>query len=176
MFRSSLLQPHLTWKNLHVTNYCGGLKHNFCVCTSLALFLNYSVIYLSSPGTPNIHNAWPHSLLTFQDLRQTSCRQNRFNVKAIHVTPPPSPYPSVSSCISDWEYKLLVDSSSQDRYPGTPQHRSWTPGPPQGTKSVGRRQGQRWTPDTQAPAATFVDGVDIDAQKRVSVLAVVSSF
>lgn len=135
-------------------------------------FSNYPVVYLRSSGAPNIHNAWPHSLVTFQDLRQTP-HQNQAKIRSVQdryptTTTTSSPFPSVASCISDWEQRLPVDSSSQARHPDTPQYRSRTPTPHQGTSSVGRRRGQHWALDSEAPATTLVYGRDLEAGKRVS--------
>lgn len=131
-------------------------------------------MFLCSSGAPNIHNAWPHSLVTFQDLK-TPFHQNRANVRAVQDPNPTttpsssSPYPSVASCISDWEQRFPIDSSSQARDLEPPQYRSRTPAPCKGTSSVGRRRGQRWAPDTEAPATTLVYGLNLEAGKRVSV-------
>uniref|UniRef100_A0A8C6LDG0 Kinesin-like protein n=1 Tax=Nothobranchius furzeri TaxID=105023 RepID=A0A8C6LDG0_NOTFU len=62
-----------------------------------------------------------------------------------------SPYPSVASCISEWEQKFPIDSGSQSRLHGTPQNQNRTPAPGYSTNSVDRRRGQRWAPDTEAP-------------------------
>uniref|UniRef100_A0A4W6BQG0 Kinesin-like protein n=1 Tax=Lates calcarifer TaxID=8187 RepID=A0A4W6BQG0_LATCA len=71
------------------------------------------------------------------------------------VTFSSSSYPSVASCISEWEQRLPVNSDSQSRHPGTPQYRSRTPAPCHSTSSVGRRRGQRWAPGTEAPATNL---------------------
>lgn len=134
--------------------------------------------YMCSSGAPNIHNAWPHSLVTFQDFNQTPSHQNRANVRAAQdAYPTPtsssssssSAYPSVASCISNWEQRLPLDSSSQSRHPWTPQYRSRTPAACHGSSSVGRRRGQRWATDTEATATTLVYGLDLEAGSRVSV-------
>lgn len=133
---------------------------------------------MCSSGAPNIHNAWPHSLVTFQDFNQTPSHQNRANVRAAQdAYPTPtsssssssSAYPSVASCISNWEQRLPLDSSSQSRHPWTPQYRSRTPAACHGSSSVGRRRGQRWATDTEATATTLVYGLDLEAGSRVSV-------
>ncbi|KAF3832904.1 hypothetical protein F7725_026569 [Dissostichus mawsoni] len=121
-----------------------------------------------------------------QDFNQTPSHQNRANVRAAqdpHSTSSffsttttfssstcsssSSVYPSVASCITDWEHKFPVDSSSKARQLGTPQCSSRTPGPYQGASSVGRRRGQRWAADTEAPAPT-VYGLDLEAGTRTA--------
>ncbi|XP_035801203.1 kinesin-like protein KIF23 isoform X1 [Amphiprion ocellaris] len=114
------------------------------------------------------------------DFSQTPSHQNRASVRAVQDPQPTSTpsssssssssssYPSVASCISDWEQRFPVELSSQARLPGTPQHRSRTPAPYHGTSSVGRRKGQRWAPGTEAPAATLVYGLDLEAGTRTA--------
>ncbi|XP_042265706.1 kinesin-like protein KIF23 isoform X1 [Thunnus maccoyii] len=119
------------------------------------------------------------------DFSQTPSSQNRANVRAVQdpyptsssppsssssfsTTTSSSAYPSVASCISDWEQRFPVDSSSQGRQFGTPQYRSRTPAPCHSTSSVGRRRGQRWAPDTEAPATTLVYGLDLEAGTRTA--------
>ncbi|XP_039993226.1 kinesin-like protein KIF23 isoform X6 [Xiphias gladius] len=109
------------------------------------------------------------------DLSQTPSHQNRANVRAAQdcYPPPSSTTPdtsssacrSVASCVSEWEQRFPIDSSSQARHPGTPQYRSRTPAPCHGTSSVGRRRCQRWAPDTVAP----VYGLDLEAGTRGNV-------
>uniref|UniRef100_A0A8D0AIG2 Kinesin-like protein n=1 Tax=Sander lucioperca TaxID=283035 RepID=A0A8D0AIG2_SANLU len=87
------------------------------------------------------------------------------NVRAVQdayhtSTTSSSAYPSVASCISDWEHKFPVDSSSQAR--------SRTPAQCHGTSSVGRRRGQRLATDTGAPATTLVYGLDLEAGTRTA--------
>ncbi|XP_063738672.1 kinesin-like protein KIF23 isoform X2 [Eleginops maclovinus] len=121
-----------------------------------------------------------------QDYNQTPSHQNRANVRAAQDPYPTSSscsttttfssssastssvYPSVASCVSDWEHKFPVDSSSKARHHGTPQYRSRTPGPYHGASSVGRRRGQRLAADTEAPAPT-VYGLDLEAGTRGNV-------
>nr|XP_019955104.1 PREDICTED: kinesin-like protein KIF23 isoform X2 [Paralichthys olivaceus] len=103
------------------------------------------------------------------DLSQTPSHQNRANVRAVQDPYPTSSsstsstsssaYPSVASSISHWE----------QRFPVTPQHRSRTPALCHGTSSVGRRRGQRWAKDTEAPATTLVYGLDLEAGRRGNV-------
>ncbi|XP_060889473.1 kinesin-like protein KIF23 isoform X2 [Labrus mixtus] len=104
------------------------------------------------------------------DISQTPSNQNRANVRAfqdLYPTPSSSSaYPSVASCISEWEHRVPVDSSSRARHVGTPQYRSRTPC--QGTSSVGRRRGQLWAPDSEAPATTLVYGLNLEAGTRTS--------
>uniref|UniRef100_A0A4W6BJQ3 Kinesin-like protein n=1 Tax=Lates calcarifer TaxID=8187 RepID=A0A4W6BJQ3_LATCA len=83
------------------------------------------------------------------------------------VTFSSSSYPSVASCISEWEQRLPVNSDSQSRHPGTPQYRSRTPAPCHSTSSVGRRRGQRWAPGTEAPATNLVYGLDLETAPPV---------
>ncbi|XP_074523311.1 kinesin-like protein KIF23 isoform X2 [Halichoeres trimaculatus] len=108
------------------------------------------------------------------ELSQTQTNQNRANIRAAQDSYPTSSsssssYPSVASCISEWEQRLPVDSSSRARHAGTPQFRSRTPAPCQGTSSVGRRRGQRWGADSEAPATTLVYGLDLEAGTRGNV-------
>uniref|UniRef100_A0A673B898 Kinesin-like protein n=1 Tax=Sphaeramia orbicularis TaxID=375764 RepID=A0A673B898_9TELE len=63
---------------------------------------------------------------------------------------------------------FLVESSSQARNVGTPQHRSRTPAPCRGTSSVGRRRGQRWAPATETPATSLVRGLDLEPGTRAA--------
>ncbi|XP_074477166.1 kinesin-like protein KIF23 isoform X2 [Sebastes fasciatus] len=114
------------------------------------------------------------------DFSQTPSHQNRANVRAVQDAYPnsatssfsssssssSSAYPSVASCISDWEHRFPVDSSNQARLPGTPQCRSRTPAQCHGTSSVGRRRGQRWAADTEAPATSLVYGLDLEPGTR----------
>ncbi|XP_075934946.1 kinesin-like protein KIF23 [Anarhichas minor] len=110
------------------------------------------------------------------DFNQTPSHQTRANVRAVQDAFPntssssscSSAYPSVASCISDWEHRLPVDSSSQARHSETPQYRSRTPAPCHGTSSVGRRRGQRWAAETEAPATTLVYGLDLEAGTRTA--------
>ncbi|XP_019955103.2 kinesin-like protein KIF23 isoform X2 [Paralichthys olivaceus] len=102
------------------------------------------------------------------DLSQTPSHQNRANVRAVQDPYPTSSsstsstsssaYPSVASSISHWE----------QRFPVTPQHRSRTPALCHGTSSVGRRRGQHWAKDTEAPATTLVYGLDLEAGRRMA--------
>uniref|UniRef100_A0A3B4V1N8 Kinesin-like protein n=1 Tax=Seriola dumerili TaxID=41447 RepID=A0A3B4V1N8_SERDU len=112
------------------------------------------------------------------DLSQTPSHQKRGNVRAVQEAYPTSSSTtsstsssslrSVASCISEWEQRFPVDSSSQTRYPGTPQYRSRTPAQCHGTSSVGRRRGQHWAKDTEAPATTLVYGLDLEAGTRTA--------
>uniref|UniRef100_A0A673B9J6 Kinesin-like protein n=1 Tax=Sphaeramia orbicularis TaxID=375764 RepID=A0A673B9J6_9TELE len=65
-------------------------------------------------------------------------------------------------------FRFLVESSSQARNVGTPQHRSRTPAPCRGTSSVGRRRGQRWAPATETPATSLVRGLDLEPGTRAA--------
>ncbi|KAM7014676.1 kinesin-like protein KIF23 isoform 2-T2 [Tautogolabrus adspersus] len=106
------------------------------------------------------------------DISQTPSNQYRANVRAVQELYPTSStssaYPSVASCISEWEHRVPVDSSSRARHVGTPQYRSRTPAPCQGTSSVGRRRGQLWAPDSEAPSTTLVYGLDLEAGRRTA--------
>ncbi|KAM9766219.1 kinesin-like protein KIF23 isoform 2-T2 [Menidia menidia] len=107
------------------------------------------------------------------DMSHTPSHLNPFTIRAVQDPSPSSPssssssssssYPSVASCISEWEHKFPVDSVS---HPGTPQVRTRTPAP--GHSSVGRRRGQRWAPDAEAPAATLVYRLDLEAGTRTA--------
>ncbi|XP_068170466.1 kinesin-like protein KIF23 isoform X2 [Antennarius striatus] len=106
------------------------------------------------------------------DLRKTPYHQNQPSVRTVEepysssssttaTSSFSSGYPSVASCVSEWEQRFPVDSVSQARLHGTPQCRNWTP------NSVGRRRGQRWAPDTKTPATRL----DLDAGKRMALPA-----
>ncbi|KAM8893634.1 kinesin-like protein KIF23 isoform 2-T2 [Spinachia spinachia] len=71
-----------------------------------------------------------------------------------------SAYPSVASCISDWEHRFPVSSGSQALHSGTPQCRSRTP-----ASSVGRRRGQRWATETPPPT---IYGLDLEPGTRAA--------
>ncbi|XP_035992085.1 kinesin-like protein KIF23 isoform X6 [Fundulus heteroclitus] len=107
------------------------------------------------------------------DLGQTPLRQNRATVRAVQdpfpTSTPSSSFPSVASCISDWEHRFPTDSGSQSREPGTPQFGNRTLTPCHSASSVGRRRGQRWAPETEAPAAAFVSELDKEAGTRGNV-------
>ncbi|XP_038139176.1 kinesin-like protein KIF23 isoform X1 [Cyprinodon tularosa] len=104
------------------------------------------------------------------DLGQTPLNQNRASVREVQdpfpTSTPSSAFPSVATCISDWEQRFPVDSGSQYRQPGTPQFGSRTPAPCHSASSVGRRRGQRWAPETEAPATTSVYELDKEAGTR----------
>uniref|UniRef100_A0A3Q2QUB4 Kinesin-like protein n=1 Tax=Fundulus heteroclitus TaxID=8078 RepID=A0A3Q2QUB4_FUNHE len=104
------------------------------------------------------------------DLGQTPLRLNRATVRAVQdplpTSTPSSSFPSVASCISDWEHRFPTDSGSQSREPGTPQFGNRTLTPCHSASSVGRRRGQRWAPETEAPAAAFVYELDKEAGTR----------
>ncbi|KAM9860460.1 kinesin-like protein KIF23 [Aulostomus maculatus] len=103
------------------------------------------------------------------DFSQPPSHAYQFRVRAAQDPCPPSSsaYPSVASCISDWEQRCPLDSSSQNRHAGTPQNRSRTPAPCHSTSSLGRRRGQRWAPDTEAPSTTHVYGLAQEAGTRM---------
>ncbi|XP_026175782.1 kinesin-like protein KIF23 isoform X2 [Mastacembelus armatus] len=111
------------------------------------------------------------------DFGQTPSQHSQAIVKAVQTPYPPastssstssSAYPSVASCISKWEQRVPVDSRSQARQPGTPQYRTQTPAPCQSTSSMGRRKGQRWAPDTEAPTTPLVYGLNLEAGTRTA--------
>ncbi|XP_024151660.1 kinesin-like protein KIF23 isoform X1 [Oryzias melastigma] len=101
---------------------------------------------------------------------QNPSHKNQARHKAVQdpypAPAPSSSFPSVASCISDWEQRNPLDSGSQSRIPGTPQCRSRTPAQCYSASSVGRRRGQRWAPDT--PATPVVYGLDIEAGTRTA--------
>ncbi|XP_076594483.1 kinesin-like protein KIF23 [Chaetodon auriga] len=105
------------------------------------------------------------------DFSQTPSHQSQPSVRAVQdpyptsTTSTSSAYRSVASCISEWEQRLPVGSSSQAKHPGTPQYRSRTPTACHSTSSVGRRRGQRWAPETEAPAPTLVYGLDLECTR-----------
>ncbi|XP_047218331.1 kinesin-like protein KIF23 isoform X2 [Girardinichthys multiradiatus] len=107
------------------------------------------------------------------DLGQTPLNQNQASVRAVQDPLPTSTssssFPSVASCISDWEQRFPIDSDSQSRQPGTPQFGRRTPAPCHSASSVGRRRGQRWAPETKAPATTSVYELDKEAGTRGNV-------
>ncbi|KAM8761688.1 kinesin-like protein KIF23 isoform 2-T2 [Acanthopagrus schlegelii] len=117
------------------------------------------------------------------EFSQTPSHQTQANVRAVQDPDPTtscsssfsssssssSAFPSVASCISDWEHRFPVDSSSQFRQPGTPQYRSRNPDPYHGSSSVGRRRGRQWAPNTEAPATALVYGLDLEPGKRGNV-------
>lgn len=112
---------------------------------------------------------WPHSTVTFQDLSQTPSHRGQVGFRAVQdpkssATSFTSPCPSVASCISNWEQKFSVKTSSQGKPPGTPQYRGW--GTAQGSSSVGRRRGQRWEPEVSTPSVVY--GFNLEAGQRVS--------
>ncbi|TWW67778.1 Kinesin-like protein KIF23, partial [Takifugu flavidus] len=92
------------------------------------------------------------------DMSQTSSRKYPVRFRAVQ-DPKPSTYPSVASCISDWEHKFSVETSGHPPQYGDS-------GPSQGTSSVGRRRGQRWAPDTEVPTTSVVCGLNLEADKR----------
>ncbi|XP_056871912.1 kinesin-like protein KIF23 isoform X3 [Takifugu flavidus] len=95
------------------------------------------------------------------DMSQTSSRKYPVRFRAVQ-DPKPSTYPSVASCISDWEHKFSVETSGHPPQYGDS-------GPSQGTSSVGRRRGQRWAPDTEVPTTSVVCGLNLEADKRGNV-------
>ncbi|XP_076011368.1 kinesin-like protein KIF23 isoform X2 [Genypterus blacodes] len=115
---------------------------------------------------PQKRSASPSASLGFS---QTPSRKIPINVRALQDRYPTSSsssssaaasaYPSVASCISDWEQRLPLDL---DRLPGTPQYGSQTPGT---CSSVGRRRGQLWAQESQTPAKT-VYGLDLESGTR----------
>ncbi|XP_028294969.1 kinesin-like protein KIF23 isoform X1 [Gouania willdenowi] len=107
------------------------------------------------------------------DFVQTRSHQKPSSVRAAQDSHPftsstsSSPtYPSVASCISEWEQRFPVDTSTPHTQPGTPQYSSQTPAPyPGSSSSVGRRRGLRWAPDAEATPTTY--GLNLEAGSRV---------
>lgn len=121
------------------------------------------------PLTPTM--LWPHYFVTFQDLGQTPSHQSKVGFRAVQepkssTTSFTSSNPSVASCISNWEQKFSLITSSQDTPPRTPHYSG--KGSAQGTSSVGRRRGHRWEPGSEVPATSVVYGYNLEAGQRVS--------
>uniref|UniRef100_G3PXL3 Kinesin-like protein n=1 Tax=Gasterosteus aculeatus aculeatus TaxID=481459 RepID=G3PXL3_GASAC len=76
-------------------------------------------------------------------------------------------YPSVASCISDWEHRFPVTAASHAMHSGTPPCTSRTPAACRGASSVGRRRGHRWAAETEAAAPT-VYGLDLEPGTRAA--------
>ncbi|XP_061595662.1 kinesin-like protein KIF23 isoform X1 [Cololabis saira] len=96
------------------------------------------------------------------DMSRTPSHQNQASVRTVQAPHPPSSsssssFPSVASCISDWEQKLPVYSGSQLRTPRTPQYSSRTPTPCHSSSSMGRRRG---------PVTTLGYGLDLESGTR----------
>uniref|UniRef100_A0A8C7ZYN2 Kinesin-like protein n=1 Tax=Oryzias sinensis TaxID=183150 RepID=A0A8C7ZYN2_9TELE len=77
-------------------------------------------------------------------LPVTRCRVVQDPYPASTPSTSSSSFPSVASCVSDWEQRYPLDSGR----PETPQCSSRTPAQCYSASSVGRRRGQRWAPDT----------------------------
>ncbi|KAL6113480.1 kif23 [Pungitius sinensis] len=128
------------------------------------------------PSREKDHNmARSASPSALHELDRTPSHQTRGNVRADQDVYPDtttsssssstSAYPSVASCISDWEHRFPIASGSHAVHSGTPQCRSRTPAACHGASSVGRRRGQRWAAETEAPAPT-VYGLDLEPGTR----------
>ncbi|XP_029624155.1 kinesin-like protein KIF23 isoform X1 [Salmo trutta] len=81
-----------------------------------------------------------------------------------HPLPPSSSAGSLSvaSVISEWEQRFPIGRDP----PGTPGSYGRTT--PYGSSSVGRRRGQRWAPETEAPGPSHTYGLDLDSSSRTT--------
>nr|XP_024001062.1 kinesin-like protein KIF23 isoform X2 [Salvelinus alpinus] len=79
-----------------------------------------------------------------------------------HLLPPSSSAGSLSvaSVISEWEQRFPIGRDP----PGTPGAYGGTT--PYGSSSVGRRRGQRWAPETEAPGPSHTYGLDLESSSR----------
>uniref|UniRef100_A0A8C8E3H2 Kinesin-like protein n=1 Tax=Oryzias sinensis TaxID=183150 RepID=A0A8C8E3H2_9TELE len=105
----------------------------------------------------------PESSQNPSHKNQARCRVVQDPYPASTPSTSSSSFPSVASCVSDWEQRYPLDSGR----PETPQCSSRTPAQCYSASSVGRRRGQRWAPDT--PATPIVYGLDIEAGTRGNV-------
>uniref|UniRef100_A0A673XFN8 Kinesin-like protein n=1 Tax=Salmo trutta TaxID=8032 RepID=A0A673XFN8_SALTR len=80
-----------------------------------------------------------------------------------HPLPPSSSAGSLSvaSVISEWEQRFPIGRDP----PGTPGSYGRTT--PYGSSSVGRRRGQRWAPETEAPGPSHTYGLDLDSRTPI---------
>nr|XP_040024346.1 kinesin-like protein KIF23 isoform X2 [Gasterosteus aculeatus aculeatus] len=110
------------------------------------------------------------------ELNHTPSHRTRGNVRADQDAHPDtsssssttsSAYPSVASCISDWEHRFPVTAASHAMHSGTPPCTSRTPAACRGASSVGRRRGHRWAAETEAAAPT-VYGLDLEPGTRAA--------
>uniref|UniRef100_A0AAZ3P5Q2 Kinesin-like protein n=1 Tax=Oncorhynchus tshawytscha TaxID=74940 RepID=A0AAZ3P5Q2_ONCTS len=88
----------------------------------------------------------------------------REEISLCHPLPPSSSAGSLSvaSVISEWEQRF---PNGRDP-PGTPgAYRTATP---YGSSSVGRRRGQRWAPETEAPGPSHTHGLDLESSSRTT--------
>ncbi|XP_057709401.1 kinesin-like protein KIF23 isoform X2 [Corythoichthys intestinalis] len=99
------------------------------------------------------------------DTRQASSQQSQVKFRTVQDESPTngSSYTSVATSISVWEQRCPVDSFSQNREAGTPRCRNWTP-----ASSACRRRGQRFAPETEAPATRLVNDLDLEAGIRAT--------
>ncbi|XP_052368086.1 kinesin-like protein KIF23 [Oncorhynchus keta] len=81
-----------------------------------------------------------------------------------HPLPPSSSAGSLSvaSVISEWEQRFPIGRDP----PGTPGAYGTTT--PYGSSSVGRRRGQRWAPETEAPGPSHTHGLDLESSSRTT--------
>ncbi|XP_045564333.1 kinesin-like protein KIF23 isoform X1 [Salmo salar] len=81
-----------------------------------------------------------------------------------HPLPPSSSAGSLSvaSVISEWEQRFPIGRDP----PGTPGAYGRTT--PYGSSSVGRRRGQRWAPETEAPGPSHTYGLDLESSSRTT--------
>uniref|UniRef100_A0A8L0DNC2 Kinesin-like protein n=1 Tax=Oncorhynchus mykiss TaxID=8022 RepID=A0A8L0DNC2_ONCMY len=79
-----------------------------------------------------------------------------------HPLPPSSSAGSLSvaSVISEWEQRFPIGRDP----PGTPG--AYGTATPYGSSSVGRRRGQRWAPETEAPGPSHTHGLDLESSSR----------
>uniref|UniRef100_A0A673Z8Y6 Kinesin-like protein n=1 Tax=Salmo trutta TaxID=8032 RepID=A0A673Z8Y6_SALTR len=94
------------------------------------------------------------SLPLFLPLRLSLC----------HPLPPSSSAGSLSvaSVISEWEQRFPIGRDP----PGTPGAYGRTT--PYGSSSVGRRRGQRWAPETEAPGPSHTYELDLESSSRTT--------
>uniref|UniRef100_A0A4W5RHL2 Kinesin-like protein n=1 Tax=Hucho hucho TaxID=62062 RepID=A0A4W5RHL2_9TELE len=81
-----------------------------------------------------------------------------------HPLPPSSSAGSLSvaSVISEWEQRFPIGRDP----PGTPG--VYGSATPYGSSSVGRRRGQRWAPETEAPGPSHTYGLDLESSSRTT--------
>uniref|UniRef100_A0A8K9V928 Kinesin-like protein n=1 Tax=Oncorhynchus mykiss TaxID=8022 RepID=A0A8K9V928_ONCMY len=87
-----------------------------------------------------------------------SCYCIAFSLSHLSV----SPSLSVASVISEWEQRFPIGRDP----PGTPG--AYGTATPYGSSSVGRRRGQRWAPETEAPGPSHTHGLDLESSSRTT--------